>query len=199
MFYPQSQYRTTRNLALQERLDKNRDRFAEWRRTCIPAGEDPETPEWLNSPVLLDELYSRETLKGVRGMVERTLAFSRLSLADVPKGPALVYLREAARCYVLGLPQAAIALARAAVEASLKARSAGLLGQDTVEDAKLGDLIDDIARRGRLLSPVHRTLAQRVQRAGNDVLHGKPSNDEQAFSVLEAARTLVLAPGQDGK
>ena len=115
--FPQRVRRTKRNLAAQEILDRIRRNLIEWRQTFTPRGkEEIEASSGLLDAVLLDEVYARDLLKAVPDLVARTLRLSRVSFGGIRTGESLTYLREAANCYILGLPQAAIALARASVE-----------------------------------------------------------------------------------
>jgi polyhydroxyalkanoate synthesis regulator phasin len=123
-------------------------------------------------------------------MVERTRALRSLTLAGISNSEYFVYLREAAQCYVSGLPQAAIALSRAAVENRLREVCARQFGSRAVENTDLKDLIDDIATRGKVLSKEGRQLAHLVRQAGNDVLHDEPTTSN-ALQVVEAARDVI--------
>ena len=64
----------------------------------------------------LDEFFTREVIKAVPGYVERTLQWSQMEAALTPSTATNTYIREATRTYVLGFPQASIALCRAALE-----------------------------------------------------------------------------------
>jgi hypothetical protein len=68
----------------------------------------------------LDEHYTRQLIAGVPGYVERTMEFSRMEAERVPSEVTNTYLREAVRTYIFGLPQACVALSRAALEQALK-------------------------------------------------------------------------------
>ena len=191
-FYPNKIRRSERGRREQERLDDVRARFAEWRRTLIPTARQDDVFEWFNERTNLDELYCRESLKGVSRMVARTLQLPPATLSGIPDGPAFVYLREAARCYIQGLDQASIALARAALEAALKKRLGDTLGKDAVAREKLDTLIKEWAPRTRTLTAAQQKEARRIQVVANRVLHEKPTDERTAFEVLQAARGLVL-------
>jgi hypothetical protein len=140
---------------------------------------------------LLDELYCRDVLRQVPGMVKRTRDLKPLSLAGV-SGEIFVYLREAANCYIRELPSAAVALARAAVEAQLREAASRRLGHNTVRKKGLRNLLENF-RVQRLLTPEKRKLAHKVRMVANNVLHNnEPSNSSEALEVLEAARLVVL-------
>jgi len=141
--------------------------------------------------VLLDEFYCRDLLKAIPGIVERTAKLSQFTLSGLSKSE-FVYLREAATCYLLGLPAAAVALARAAIEYSLRRELAKFYGKAAVEREDLKDLLDELSPRGKTLSREGRNLAHKVRVAANIVLHGEPGAEPDALVVLEAAKTVIL-------
>jgi hypothetical protein len=113
-----------------------------------------------------------------------------MTLSGISNAEYFVYLREAAQCYVAGLPQAAVALSRAAVENRLKEVCGKRFGKAAVENADLKTLIDDVATRGQLLSKDARDRAHIVRRAGNQVLHDEPTASD-ALAVVESARDVI--------
>jgi hypothetical protein len=125
----------------------------------------------------------------VSSIVERTKSLTNLTLSGIT-GESFVYLREAANCYIMGLPQAAVALTRAAVEVPLRQAAAKRFGAAAVKKAGLFDLLD-LSARGRLLTPKAKELAHRLREAGDKVLHEEPTSSEQALELLEAARFVV--------
>lgn len=191
--YPATLYRTPGNVRVRERFEKIGKRLAEWRQTFAPRPQK----EWDDDlmPSLVDQFYCRDLLREVPGMVERTRKLSQLTLSEIKDEQSFVYLREAANCYILGLPQAAIALSRAAVEARLRTALSKVFGKNAVSGARLYEIINDFAARGRpqLLSRKGRDLANKVRKAGDDVLHNEPAESETtALDVLEAARVVIL-------
>jgi|SRR5438876_678611 len=140
---------------------------------------------------MLDQIYCRTLLREVPEIVERTQALRTLTLSDIPNSESFVYLREAANCYISGLPQAAVALSRAAVENRLKAVCAKTFGEKAVAEADFLELIDGLSIRGRILSKEGRDLAHVVRQAGNDVLHDKPTTSAAALRVFEEARKII--------
>ena len=105
----------------------------------------------------------------------------------------LVYLRQAAKCYIFGLPQAAIALARAALEDCLRKKLAKMYGKSTVAQADLKDWIDDLVRT-KGLSRGGGTLAHKVRVAANEVLHpdDEVAEPPDALGAIEAARAIIM-------
>jgi hypothetical protein len=196
LLYPNRVYRTRSNLGAQEILDGFRRKLILWRKTFAHQPEN-EAFGTLTTPVLLDELYCRDLLRSVPEIVDRTRRMSNLTLSGIDPEP-FVHLREAANCYILGLPQAAVALARAAIEAPLRASLAKLFGEKSVAFIDLKQLIDDYAKRGKLLSDDARAAAHRVRIAANEVLHQRPIEAPEALGVVEAARAVILEIGRRG-
>ena len=193
VMYPQTMRRSEANLAAQEALDGLRRRLMEWRKTFAPRGRSQL--EFLSTPVLLDEVYCRDLLKSIPEVVARTRRLSHMSLAGIAPGESLVYLREAANCYILGLPQAAVALARAAIESQLRHKAASLLGRSAVAEADLKGLLNDV-RVSKLLSREGNKQAHTVRVAANRVLHEQPAAADDALEVVETARAVLLELSQ---
>lgn len=190
-FYPNRERRTRANLQARKMLDAWLRELVEWRKTFAPKSA-PEWDEIVTAPVILDELYCRDLLQAVPGIVERTRNLSQLTLPELGDPDSITYLKEASNCYILGLPQAAVALARAAVETRLRAASSRVFGKTAVRAAEFIQIIDTFAARGRLLSREGQGLAHKVREAANQVLHERPTNSAAALSVIEAARTVIL-------
>ena len=190
LLYPQRNRRTRTNLESQKLVDKILRQLVEWRKTFAPKSKD-EGIELFSSPVFLDEFYCRHLLKEVPAIVERTVSLSHLTLSGISDSE-FVYLREAANCYIFGLPQAAVALARAAVEDCLRNKLAKNFGKDAVAQADLKNLIDDLASRGKGLSREGRALAHKVRVAANEVLHHQATTPPDAMAVIKAARVVIL-------
>ena len=188
--YPQRAYRTRSSLDLQKGADKFLRKIIEWRKTFAPKPEDQAT-DFFSDPVLLDEFYCRDLLKAVPAIVERTIKLSHLTLSGISNSE-FVYLREAANCYVFGLPEAAVALARAAVEDCLRSKLAKFFGKDAVGRADLKNLLDELAPRGKMLSREGRILAHKVRVAANGVLHPPATEQLDAMAVIEDARAVIL-------
>jgi len=193
-FYPKRVYRTEANLAVQEILDDLRRQFVEWRKTFAPDAKYVGN-EKLHDPVFVDELYCRDLLRAIPEMVRRTRALAELALPKAAESEAIVYLRESASCFVFGLSQAAVALARAAVESRLRAACSNVLGERVVREAEFIVVINDLCRQANVLSPDARKLAHKVREAANKVLHDRPMGAAEALRVFEAARSVILGVG----
>ena len=193
-FYPATHYRTRSNLLFLKRVEEMGRRLAEWRKTFAPRPQQ----EWDDDLItLVDQVYCRDLLGEVPGMVERTRKLSQLVLSEIKDQQSFFYLREAANCYIRGFPQAAIALSRAAIEARLKTAVSKNYGKKVVDEVGLSKIINDFAVRLRLLSPNGQKCAKKVKDAGDTVLHKAPAeSDTMALDVLEAARAVILEMGR---
>jgi hypothetical protein len=162
--------------------------LVEWRKTFSPRPKDPAAEVWYLA-VRLDQMYCRSLLQEVPEIVERTLALQTIVLSNISDSPAFVYLREAANCYISGLPQAAVALSRAAVEHRLREVCRKTHGTKTVMEADFIEVIDRFSKG--ILDQEGRDLAHSVRLSGNDVLHNKPTDSPTALRVFEQARKVV--------
>ena len=185
--YPTRVYRTRTNLGAQEYVQALFRKIVEWRKTFAPV----EGFDALPAPVVLDDLYCRELLLAVSDMVERTRTLSNLVLSNLPDDESFVYLREAANCCLFGLPSAAVALAGAAVEESLRKRCSERFGRRAALAEKFHQLVEDAAR-GRLLSRAGLARVRKIQDAANRVLHREPTRSDEALTVVEDARSVIL-------
>lgn len=190
LLYPRRISGARADVATRNIFDDIRRKMVEWRKTFAPQRES-ELLTILGNPASLDELYCREMLQAIPEIVERTLSLSHLTLQGISDSE-FVYLREAANCYILGLSQAAVALARAAVEEALRKRLEKVFGRNAVASAEFKVLIDDYSARGKTLSREGRDLAHKVRIAGNDVLHRQGTAQANPLQLIEAARVVIL-------
>src|SRR5262245_20100309 len=124
--YPNKSRRSHGWIAFQRRFDDLVREQVKWRKTFTPSTKT-QLVDALD--FLLDELYCRDLLKQVPQFVDRTRRLRSLTLEGVPDRDSLAYLIEAANCYISGTTLAAVALARAAMELSLKRRAAAIVGE----------------------------------------------------------------------
>jgi hypothetical protein len=137
--------------------------------------------------IVLDDFLCRKLVSEIPKIVERVLKLEPIVTVEDPSDSVHVYFRQAMRCYALGIPLAAVALARACLEQALRERvplASGLL--------KLDDLIT-AAGRFKKLDPAQLQLASDVRRVGNEVMHRGECNDEKAFTTILRVRALVEA------
>ncbi|MFZ3264884.1 MAG: DUF4145 domain-containing protein [Terriglobales bacterium] len=135
----------------------------------------------------LDDRFTRELISKIPGYVDRTLQFSRLHAPDIPSSVTNSYLSEAVRAYILGLPQASVALGRAALEQGLKER---LGRQQSGEFVTFQELLKD-AKKWNVLDRTMELCAREVANAGDLVMHEKPATLSEALDVLIKLRGLL--------
>lgn len=192
--YPNTSRRTAAWLRLQKNFDAKIREFGEWRKTFTPA---PSTQLFGSDTAFLDDLYCRDLLQRIPEFVERIQRLSSLTLASIPDPDSAAYLVEAANCYIVGYPLAAVALARAAMEVPLRKNAETIVGKQLAYATDLKEVIDDYcARRGRLLSAQGKERAHQVRRAANDILHQPERRGIDVVPILEAARTVILELSQ---
>ena len=136
---------------------------------------------------LLDERFTRDVIDEVSGYVRRTLELSQMKCATIPSKVTNGYLREAVRTYVIGLPQASVALSRAALEQALKE---GIGYQSTGTFVKMNDLLEEAETAG-VIDHANKMLAREVADAADDVLHEKPTTLSNALDVLVKMRCVL--------
>jgi hypothetical protein len=135
----------------------------------------------------LDDRFTRDLVGSIPGYVERTMQLSRLEASGMPSKITNGYLREAVRTYILGLPQASVALSRAALEQGLKEK---LALQSSGQFHKFQDLLND-ARKWNILDATMELCARDIAKAGDEVLHEKLTSLPHALEVLDKLRGLL--------
>ena len=135
----------------------------------------------------LDDRFTRDLIDKVSGYVDRTLQLSRLQASGKPSSITNGYLREAVRTYILGLPQASVALSRAALEQALKE---GIGYQSTRTFVEMNDLLDE-AESARVIDRTVRKMARELADDADDVLHEKPTTLAKAYEVLVKLRGVL--------
>jgi hypothetical protein len=135
----------------------------------------------------LDEHFTRNLVVAVPGYVDRLLKLSRLKASTNPSATTNVYLREAVRTYVLGLPQASVVLSRAALEQALKEKLGKQLSGEFIT---FQELLKE-ARRCHILDHRMERCARDVANAGDDVLHDRPTDLPKALEVFNKLRGIL--------
>ena len=135
----------------------------------------------------LNDHFTREVVNAVPGYVERMMQLSRLEAQRKASKVTNVFLREAVRTYILGLPQASVALCRAALEQALKESLGRQLSGDFIS---FQDLLSE-ARRWHILDPTTENMARDVANAGDKVLHAEPTDLRQAEEALMKVRAQL--------
>lgn len=135
----------------------------------------------------LNSRYTRDLIAAVPGYVRRTMELSRLEGSRLPSKITNGYLREAVRTYIYGLPQASVALCRAAMEQALK-ENLGYQGTGTFVEMK--SLLDESEGAGIIDGPIRR-MARKIADAADDVLHERPTDLQQASEVMVMLRGVL--------
>jgi hypothetical protein len=190
--YPTKVRRTARTKVLHKHWDEGTQRLLEWRKSFAPTGKTQGMDILMSDRVMMDQIYSRALLRMVPEFVERTQSLKNVTLKEIADTDAFVYLREAANCYISGLPLATVALSRAAVENRLRDVCSKHFGKTAINAAEFVELIDRFSKG--ILPSEGRELAHVVRTSGNAVLHPKDRNTASfatALKVFEAARTVI--------
>jgi hypothetical protein len=136
----------------------------------------------------LDDALCRAFVREVPNMVRRILTFDRVLTSQPHNETVHVYFEQAMRCYVQGLPAAAVAIARACMEHALR---------DTIPIPRTTSLdlqgLITAAERSKLLDGAHLHIAKDVQRIGNKVLHRDNCTDSEALDSIVKVRAVVEA------
>ncbi len=135
----------------------------------------------------LDRRFTKELVNSVPEYVSRTLQLSRMSGTQIPSKITNAYLREAVRTYIVGLPQASVALSRAALEQALKE---GIGYQSTNTFVEMRDLLQEAESAG-VIDHANRVFSREVADAADDVLHEKPTTLKDALDVLTKMRGVL--------
>jgi hypothetical protein len=142
-------------------------------------------PEYIKE--LLNDRFTRDLIDNVKGYVDRTLQLSRLQASGKPSSTTNGYLREAVRTYILGLPQASVALSRAALEQALKEQLALQLSGEFIA---FQDLLKE-AKKWNILDRTMEMCARDIANAGDEVMHEKPTTLPRALEVLDQLRGIL--------
>jgi hypothetical protein len=169
--------RKTRNAVRQ--LARSKQKFQRSKTSALKELNPPAIEEWL------DACWTEELLEQIPQMVKRTMLLDDLLIPENCSVPPEVdvYVREAVRCYIFGLWQSSVAMARATLELAL---------QDVLKsNDQLAALIQRAANLSRL-DRKHEEKARRVKTVANGVLHFHPTTDKQALDVVRDARAVLI-------
>jgi len=137
--------------------------------------------------LFLDEHYTKTMLGEIGAYVARTLELSHMQAENTPSETTNTYLREATRTYVHGLPQACVALSRAALEQSLKE----VLGHQVTGSYLTFQALVENGLKCGILDKATARMARTLAREGDAVLHERPTDLKRASEVLIGVRGLV--------
>jgi hypothetical protein len=138
--------------------------------------------------VFLDDRFTRDLVRGVPEYVDRLMKLSRLEGSTPASKVTNVYMREAVRTYVAGLPLASVALCRAALEQALKE---GIGYQSTGTFVAMNDLLDEAESANVIRDKTIRCMAREVADRADEVLHEQPTTLSVAFDTLVKLRGVL--------
>jgi Domain of unknown function (DUF4145) len=160
---------------------------------------DPQTAQWIagnsrsdheNVAFIFDDLYTRDFLKRVGSIVDRTMRLSAMAPEATPDSGVNLFLREASRCFIHEFWNSSVALSRAALELGLKLRLKSMLGGFIPTDDDL-KLLLEYAQQFRVIDEAGFAMGDQVRKNGNKVLHGSDANEDFALVTLCAVRGVL--------
>jgi hypothetical protein len=138
----------------------------------------------------LDNYYFYPQLWAIPEMVRRTVLLSRMDATLTPSPQTNFYIAEASRCYIQGLLLGAVALARAALEQSLK-EAFERLNVNLDNRARLRGLVGLAGKHGIFTADEVR-IAKGLVDECNRVMHARPArNEDDARVILIAVRSII--------
>jgi hypothetical protein len=131
--------------------------------------------------------YAFELVKVLARVNKKAFNLVAPPISGVAPPSVVAYLRESTRCWLYGFHGASVALGRACLEESLKAR---LPVRETAKGTTLEILIEAAERR-RILDDCMAKVAHTVRKSANDFLHGESITEKKSRETLDATRSLV--------
>lgn len=126
--------------------------------------------------------YAFELAKVLTRVNKKAFYLEAPPISGIAPASVVAYLRGSTRCWLYGFHGASVALSRACLEESLKARLAmsGEL-ESLIDAARRRDLLDDCAVK----------MADGIRKVGNRFLHGRQITEKESCETLDAARSIV--------
>lgn len=166
---------------------------------CLEGFSDEQTAHWIvdnirtdheNVATIFDDSYTRDFLKKVGSIVDRTMKLSAMATKDTPDRGVNFFLREASRCLINGFWNSSVALSRAALELGLKKRlKSRLSGFIPTEDDL--QLLLEYAQQWTLIDGASFDMGDKVRKNGNKVLHGYLADESLAWNTLIQVRGVL--------
>ena len=141
----------------------------------------------------LDEYFTRLALRDVAEVVRRIKRLRALQVNSLPQPKIGTYFAQAVCSYLYGLPDAAVLIARSALQFSLEEafrRQTGAIPRAADQKGYLETLIDEASTTG-LLAPHLTQIAHSIRKAGNAVGHERSTSDEAAGRTLAQTRQVI--------
>jgi hypothetical protein len=138
----------------------------------------------------LDDCLSRFMVSEIPRMVSRALQLEPLLVDQSARVDENPYLREATRCFMFGLFNAAVALSRSALELALSKKIPTLLQGKARED-RLQTLVRTARTSILKRAPEICDLADRTRKRTNLIIHGKACQESEALAILQDTRRIL--------
>jgi uncharacterized protein DUF4145 len=159
---------------------------------CLEGFSDEQTALWLADSIqtdhesvatIFDDFYTRDFLKKVENIVDRTMKLSAMAPKATPDGGVNLFLREASRCLIHGFWNSSVALSRAALELGLKHQLKSRLAGHIPTEDDLQWLLE-YANQFKVIDNARFELGDKVRKTGNKVLHGSQADEDLAWETL---------------
>jgi hypothetical protein len=141
----------------------------------------------------LDEYFTRLALGDVAEVVGRIKQLRALHVRTLPQPKIGTYFAQAVCSYLYGLPDAAVLIARSALQFSLEEvfrRRSGAIPRAGDRKGYLETLIDEASTTG-LLAPHLAQTAHSIRKAGNAVGHERSTSHDAAGRTLAQTRQVI--------
>jgi hypothetical protein len=126
--------------------------------------------------------YAFELTNVLARVNKKTFNLEAPPIAGLAPPSVVAYLRESTRCWLYGFHGASVALSRACLEDSLKARLRMRSGLKSLIDA---------AERSGALDDCMASTARAIKDVGDKFLHGGRITERESRETLDAARSVV--------
>lgn len=166
---------------------------------CLEGFSDEQTARWLADSIqtdpervatIFDDFYTRDFLKKVENIVDRTMKLSAMAPKATPDSGVNLFLREASRCLIHGFWNSSVALSRAALELALKQQLKSRLAGHIPTEDDLQWLLE-YANQFKVIDDARFELGDKVRKTGNKVLHGSQADQDLAWETLWAVRGVM--------
>jgi hypothetical protein len=166
---------------------------------CLEGFSDEQTARWLADSIqtdhesvatIFDDFYTRDFLKKVENIVDRTMKLSAMAPKATPDSGVNLFLREASRCLIHGFWNSSVALSRAALELGLKQQLKSRLAGHIPTEDDLQWLLE-YANQFKVIDDARFELGDKVRKTGNKVLHGSQADEDLAWETLWAVRGVL--------
>jgi hypothetical protein len=131
--------------------------------------------------------YAFELIKVLARLNKKTFNLEAPPITGLAPASVVSYLRESTRCWLYGFHGASVALSRACLEDTLKAR----LPEGRGDDQGSLEFLIARAKQRAVLDDCMVEVAHTIRKAGNRFLHGKGITETDSRETLDAIRSIV--------